>query len=84
MLGLNLDWEDGEGCLTYDYAYWRGGSSDLKRKADNHLYEHILAVGHNKVYAYLVWLIVAIGGQPFLPFPWRWGYGYPYPEKAFY
>lgn len=84
MLGLNLDWEDGSGCLTHDYAYWRGGSSDLKRKADNHLYEHILAMGHNKFYAYLVWLIVAIGGQPFLPFPWRWGYGYPYPEKAFY
>lgn len=84
LVNMKLDWEDGKGCLTHDYAYWRGGNASLKQKADTALYEHILNVGHNKAYAYLVWLIVAIGGQPFLPFPWRWGYGYPFPHKAFY
>ena len=56
MLGLNLDWEDGEGCLTHDYAYWRGGSSELKCKADIYiaLFEHILSVGHSKVYFLLI------------------------------
>jgi len=79
-----VDWEDGKGCLTHDYAYWRGGTFTMKKNADNDLYNHIISLGHSKIYAYIVWFAIAIGGLPFIPAPWRWGYGYPYPQKIFF
>lgn len=80
----DVDWEDGNGCLTHDYAYWRGGTFKMKMNADNELYNHIVKIGHSKIYAYLVWITVVIGGLPFIPAPWRWGYGYPFPQKIFF
>ena len=79
-----VDWEDGNGCLKHDYAYWKGGTFTMKRNADNDLYNHIVSLGHSKIYAYIVWFAIAIGGLPFIPAPWRWGYGYPYPQKIFF
>ena len=81
---MKVDWQDGKGCLTHDYAYWRGGSFAMKKKADTDLYDHIISLGHSKIYAYVVWIAIALGGMPFIPAPWRWGYGYPFPQKIFF
>ena len=79
-----VNWENGKGCLTHDYAYWKGGTFTMKRNADNDLYNHIISLGHSKIYAFIIWFAVTIGGLPFIPTPWRWGYGYPYPQKIFF
>jgi len=80
----NVDWEDGEGCLTHDYRYWRGGTQSKRSAADNALYNYIVSKGHSKIYAFVIWAAVMFGGFPFIPAPWRWGYGFPYPQKIFY
>ena len=79
---IKVGWE--EGCLIHDYSYWKGGSRKQKKDADTELYKYLIDNGYSKIFAKLIFFIISIGGQPFLPFPWRWGYGYKYPKKAFY
>jgi hypothetical protein len=93
VLGWPPPWEDC--CIEHDKAYWRGGDTSLRLKADTELMRCVAAKGH-PYWAILMFFAVRIGGPWWLPFPsirinkngtWhfsisevRWGYGWPYPK----
>jgi len=64
-----------EDCLAHDYAYWRGGSFQQRKRADLLLRNQIRRKGA-PITAFLVYVGVRLGGSPWLPTPWRWGFGW--------
>jgi hypothetical protein len=68
-------------CVTHDFAYWRGGTSDERERADAVLWRCVTLIGR-PTWAWIMWAGVRPGGHPGLPFPWRWGYGNHY--RPFY
>lgn len=73
-----------EGCCDdHDKAYRNGGTSDQRAKADLDLYKCVLA-NSGQSWAWLMWLAVRFGGQPFMPFDWRWGFGRDYSNSWWY
>lgn len=70
-------------CFIHDIAYWKGGTKEERRKADERLYYDVVGNGY-PIIAYLMWISVRLGGHPAFPFPWRWGYGYRWPTDWFY
>ena len=82
-------------CVTHDKAYWNGGETKLRLKADTRLMQCVAANGH-PYWAVLMFIAVRLGGPWWLPFPslrrqedgrWkfslnevRWGYGHPFPK----
>lgn len=81
VLGQVPVWENC--CDTHDKAYERGGTSDQRMVADGKLRECVAASGH-VVEAWVMWVAVRAGGQPFFPFGWRWGYGRDYSASWWY
>ena len=71
-------WE--EDCKEHDVAYWKGGTSKQRRKADIKLMSKVAKRGYPNL-AYCMYVAVRLGGHPLLPTSWRWGYGYKYPKK---
>jgi hypothetical protein len=65
-------------CIKHDMAYWCGGSSEQRRKADQALAQCVDD-------AYAAWLgpLMSTGTRAFagrlIPAHWRWGYGHDYP-----
>lgn len=72
VFGHGPDWENC--CVTHDFAYWRGGSAEMRSDADAELWHCVTTSGH-RLWASLMWLGVRLGGSPYLPLAWRWGYG---------
>lgn len=64
-------------CTEHDKAYWKGGTFDERKKADEALRICVIKVGEPLV-AELMRAGVLVGGTPFLPTHFRWGYGWPY------
>lgn len=64
-------------CVEHDRAYFAGGSSKERRKADKRLYQCVRKTPGvaNKLVAAFMWIGVRIGGVSFLPTPFRWGFG---------
>lgn len=66
-------------CISHDMQYWKGGSAEDRKVADNEMRErvneNIPFVGD------VMYTGVRIFGHPLLPSPWRWGYGFEYPYK---
>ena len=62
-------------CIEHDIAYWCGGTSADREKADRALAE---CVGETQsdVLGELMYLGVRVGGMPWQPFPFRWAYGW--------
>ena len=66
-------------CTLHDFDYWKGGTSQERRDADNALKECVAEVGASKT-AFIMLIGVRVGGSAFLPTPFRWGYGWSYPR----
>jgi len=64
-------------CVTHDYAYWQGGTSEQRRTADAELRSCIVNLGKKRTAA-LMHFGVRLGGSPYFPSAYRWGYGWPY------
>lgn len=64
-------------CIEHDRAYWKGGTSDERKEADNALRVCIKNVGEPGI-ATLMLAGVRVGGTPYLPTSFRWAYGWPY------
>lgn len=62
-------------CVAHDIHYWKGGTYQQRKKADEELRICVEEQGHENT-AHLVYLGVRIGGNDSLPTPWRWGYGW--------
>ena len=67
-----------ECCLRHDIAYWRGGTEDERRKADEELRACVLDRTGDKALAETMHLGVRAGGHPDFPTWYRWGYGWTY------
>jgi protein tyrosine phosphatase (PTP) superfamily phosphohydrolase (DUF442 family) len=65
-------------CLGHDIAYWQGGTSEERKKADEALRACVLDRTKNKNLAETMYLGVRAGGHPAFPAWYRWGYGWPY------
>jgi hypothetical protein len=73
-------WPDGDYrdcCQTHDYAYWCGGSAEMRAAADDTL-RACVAERRGAAYGRLMWLGVRAGGHPVVPLYFRWGYGHAY------
>ncbi len=68
-----------ECCIEHDYQYWKGGTYEQRKKADNDLKLCVANVGQTKT-AELMLAGVRVGGSPYLPTRFRWGYGWPWPR----
>ncbi|WP_143730312.1 FAD-binding oxidoreductase [Microbulbifer sp. GL-2] len=64
-------------CLAHDYAYWKGGTYEQRKLADENLKVCVASTGEGEL-ALLMLVGVRIGGTPYLPTPFRWGFGWPY------
>ena len=75
-LTSNADWC--RCCLAHDRAYWRGGTEDERRAADEALRACVLKATGDEKLADAMRAGVRVGGTPALPTPFRWGYGWQY------
>lgn len=66
-------------CTEHDKAYWRGGTREERKLADQALQSCVAAVGEPAVAA-LMLAGVRVGGSPYWPTRFRWGYGWDYPR----
>jgi hypothetical protein len=64
-------------CVTHDYSYYRGGTSEEKDAADRALGDCV-ASACGAALGEAMYHGVGMGGTPALPTPWRWGYGWSY------
>lgn len=64
-------------CVAHDMAYWRGGTEDQRKEADEAL-RACVEQRTNKPFAELVYAGVRAGGMPIFPTWYRWGYGWKY------
>jgi len=66
-------------CTAHDVAYWKGGTYNERRVADEELRMCVKEVGEPEV-ALLMLAGVRVGGSPIWPTSFRWGYGWSYPK----
>lgn len=59
-------------------AYWRGGTVEERKQADQLLKECVLKRTGSKALADLMYNGVRLGGHPAFPNWYRWGYGWDY------
>jgi len=64
-------------CLRHDVAYWRGGTEEERRLADEGLRDCVKVRTGDPVLAGLMFAGVRAGGSPAFPTSFRWGYGWP-------
>jgi hypothetical protein len=67
-------------CVEHDKAYWQGGCSLSRFKADAALGAAVHAKGW-PIMAVVMFVAVRAGGHPRWPVRWRWGYGCKYPSR---
>ena len=65
-------------CLNHDLAYWRGGTEEERKWADETLRACVLEKTGNRALSDLMYSGVRIGGASIFPTWYRWGYGWPY------
>lgn len=69
-----LDWT--HCCVTHDLAYWRGGTAEQRRMADQQLAQCVRQQTQNSQLAQAMYQGVRLGGSPYSLAPYRWGYGW--------
>jgi hypothetical protein len=62
-------------CVEHDIAYWCGGSSGDRKRADQQLRQCVAEHGPAGM-GTSMYVGVRAGGIPWQPFPWRWAYGW--------
>ena len=65
-------------CFMHDVAYWRGGSREDRKKADEELRDCVFKRTGNRALAAAMFEAVRAGGHPAFPTWYRWGYGWKY------
>jgi len=65
-------------CFIHDIAYWRGGTQEERKQADEALRQCVLNRTKSKSLARLMYDGVRAGGHPAFPAWYRWGYGWQY------
>jgi hypothetical protein len=65
-------------CLAHDISYWRGGTKEDRKHADETLRDCVLERTGSKALADLIYDGVRAGGHPVFPTWYRWGYGWKY------
>ncbi|MEG7522336.1 MAG: hypothetical protein M3H12_04455 [Chromatiales bacterium] len=71
VLGKTPPWE---GCCdAHDQRYAVGGTEEQRWQADLELKACVTNKGHPN-WASVMWVMVRMGGVPWLPLPWRWGF----------
>lgn len=65
-------------CALHDVAYWRGGTEDERKRADEALRECVAARTGDEALARTMYVGVRGGGHPAFPTWYRWGYGWNY------
>ena len=68
-------------CLAHDISYWRGGTREDRKHADERLRDCVLERTGSKALADLMCDGVRTGGHPAFPAWYRWGYGWKYGKK---
>jgi hypothetical protein len=68
-------------CLAHDISYWRGGTKEDRKHADEKLRDCVLKRTGSKALADLMYDGVRTGGHPAFPTWYRWGYGWKYGKK---
>jgi hypothetical protein len=63
-------------CVAHDLAYWRGGTSEARLKADEELKACVQKTSNNEALAQAMFAGVRAGGGPYLNTSYRWGYGW--------
>lgn len=62
-------------CFQHDMAYWRGGTEEERKRADEALRECVLEKTGNEGLAGLMYRGVRLGGASIFPSWYRWPYG---------
>lgn len=65
-------------CLMHDIAYWRGGTAQERKRADEVLRDCVFDRTKNAALAETMYVGVRTGGHPVFPTWYRWAYGWPY------
>lgn len=65
-------------CFEHDIAYWRGGTEEERKSADEALRDCVLERTENDQLAELMYHGVRLGGASIFPSWYRWGYGWAY------
>jgi hypothetical protein len=65
-------------CFSHDIAYWRGGTGEERKQADQELRQCVLERTGNKALAKMMYDGVRAGGHPAFATRYRWGYGWKY------
>jgi hypothetical protein len=73
-----ISWQ--ECCISHDIAYWCGGPSSLREKADREL-DACVSQAYGGWMGALMWSGTRSFGWGHLPAYWRWGYGHDYPAS---
>jgi hypothetical protein len=63
-------------CQAHDLAYWRGGTEEERKAADEALRECVLLKSRDPFVASLMYQGVRVTGSPVFPAGYRWGYGW--------
>ena len=64
-------------CVAHDLAYWKGGSEDERKAADQAI-EACVTQAQGPGMGQYIYTNVRWGGSPFWPSYYRWGYGWDY------
>jgi hypothetical protein len=64
-------------CVAHDLAYWKGGTREQRKAADDTLRECVADKG-KAVTGTVMEIGVRAGGTPYVPTSYRWGYGWPF------
>jgi hypothetical protein len=65
-------------CLLHDIAYWRGGTEEERKRADEVLRDCVFDRSKDAVLAETMYAGVRAGGHAAFPTWFRWAYGWPY------
>jgi hypothetical protein len=65
-------------CLMHDIAYWRGGTAQERKRADEVLRDCVFDRTKDAALAETIYVGVRTGGHPVFPTWYRWAYGWPY------
>ena len=68
-------------CFQHDLAYWRGGTAEERKAADQQLRNCVLQKTGNQALATMMYDGVRVGGSPYFYNWYRWGYGWSYDRK---
>jgi hypothetical protein len=76
---VNGSWK--ECCIAHDHDYWQGGSAETRQESDERFKECIYTKTQNRPLSLGAYMIIRIGGVPYLATPWRWGYGWSFGKE---